>query len=146
MEERETAPRHAERNVELRISQEDAQHIARLLRYAVSLNTTVGLVSPTERRLATSTYRAAELAALVLEGHSFDEALEKANQTWTGSLEKDHRYALKLLEVYRDSLRQAMSGRLSQEQLAEFLEITQDQFVELVRSGVAPRQEKPANE
>jgi hypothetical protein len=40
---------------ELRITPEQARSIASLLRYAVSLNTTAGLVSPTQRRLATST-------------------------------------------------------------------------------------------
>ena len=46
---------------------QDARTVAGLLRYAVSLNTTAGLVSPTQRRLAASTYRAIELAAGVLE-------------------------------------------------------------------------------
>jgi len=142
MEERKETPR----NTELRVTPEDAQRIANLLRYAVSLNTTVGLISPTERRLATSTYRAVELAALVLEGKTFEEALEESNRTWTGSLERDHRHALKLLEAYRDSLRQAMSGRLSPEQLAELLEVTQDQFLELLRSGATARQKKPVDE
>ena len=39
-------------SAELRITSEEARKIASLLRYVVSLNTTVGLVSPTERRLA----------------------------------------------------------------------------------------------
>ena len=59
------APNEANRT-ELRITGEEARSVAALLRYAISLNTTVGLVSPTQRRLATPTYKAVELAALVL--------------------------------------------------------------------------------
>ncbi len=116
----------------LQISAEEARHVANLLRYAVSLNTAVGLVRA-QRRLATTTYRATELAALVLEGKSFEQAAKEAAKTWTGSLEEDHRRALKLLQAQRDTLVQAMSGRLKPEQLAEYLEVTQDQFLELVR-------------
>lgn len=121
----------------LRISREEAQSIADLLRYAISLNTTAGLISPTERRLATPTYRAAELAALVLEGMSFDEALTRSSETWTGSLEEDHHRALGLVEESRETLMEAMSGRLTPEDLTEYLEVIQDQFLELVRSGLA---------
>ncbi len=124
---------------ELRITAEQARLIADVLRYAMGLNTTAGLVSPTQRRLATSTYRAVELAALVLEGKTFDEAVEKSSKTWTGSLEEEHRRALVLLQKQRDALRQAMSGRLSPEQLAEYLEVSQDQFLELVRPNPAKR-------
>jgi hypothetical protein len=120
----------------LGVSAEEARHVANLLRYAVSLNTAVGLVRA-QRRLATTTYRATELAALVLEGKPFDQAAEEAAKTWTGSLEEDHRRALKLLQAQRDTLVQAMSGRLTPEQLAEYLEITQDQFLELVRPNIA---------
>lgn len=123
-------------NVELRISQAEARSIANLLRYTISLNTTVGLVSPTERRLATPTYKAAELAALALEGKTFGEALQEAHETWTGSLEQDHRHALKTLETTRETIKQAMSGRLGPEQLAEYLEVTQDQFLQLIRRGL----------
>ena len=126
--------------VRLEISSEEAQHVANLLRYAVSLNTAVGLVRA-QRRLATTTYRATELAALVLEGKPFEEAAEEAAKTWSGSLEEDHRRALNLLQTQRDALVQAMSGRLTPEQLAEYLEITQDQFLELVRP---PRPESEA--
>jgi hypothetical protein len=126
-------------HTELRITSEEAQYVADLLRYAVSLNTTAGLVSPTQRRLATSTYKAVELAALVLEGKTFDEAVEKSSKTWTGSLEEEHRRALDLLQKQRDALRQAMSGRLTPEQLAEYLEVSQDQFLELVRPNPAKR-------
>ena len=118
---------------ELRITSEEARHVADLLRYAVSLNTTAGLLSPTQRRLATSTYKAVELAALILEGRTFDEAVEESNRNWTGSLEEDHRRALDLLQQNRDALREAMSGRLGPELLAEFLEVQEDQFLELVR-------------
>lgn len=133
-----------ERQSEVRIPAEEAQRIASLLRYAVSLNTTAGLASPAERRLATPTYKAAELAALVLEGKPFDEAVEQANETWTGSLEQDHRRAMELLEQNREFLRQSMSGRMSPQQLTEFLEVTQDQFLELTRSGVKRSTKKDA--
>ncbi len=126
-------------HTELRITSEEAQYVADFLRYAVSLNTTAGLVSPIQRRLATSTYKAVELAALVLEGKTFDEAVEKSSKTWTGSLEEEHRRALILLQKQRDALRQAMSGRLTPEQLAEYLEVSQDQFLELVRPNPAKR-------
>ncbi len=118
---------------ELSVTAEEARRIADLLRYAISLNTTAGLVSPTQRRLATSTYKAVELAALVLEGKTFEEAVDQSSKSWTGSLEEDHRRALALLEKQRDALKQAMSGRLSPEQIAEYLEVSQDQFLELVR-------------
>ncbi len=119
----------------LEISAEEARHVANLLRYAVSLNTTVGLLRA-QRRLATTTYRATELAALVLEGKPFEQAAEEAAKTWTGSLEQDHRHALNLLQTQRDALVQAMSGRLTPEQLVEYLEVTQDQFLELVRPNM----------
>jgi hypothetical protein len=118
---------------ELRITSEEARHVADLLRYAVSLNTTAGLLSPTQRRLATSTYKAVELAALVLEGKSLEEAVEESNRNWTGSLEEDHRRALELLQQTRGALIEAMSGRLGPELLAEYLEVQEDQFLELVR-------------
>lgn len=117
---------------ELGVSPEEARQVANLLRYAISLNTTVGLVRA-QRRLATTTYRATELAALILEGKPFEQAVEEAAKTWTGSLEEDHQHALKLLETYRDTLIQAMAGRLTPEQLKEYLEVTQDQFLELVK-------------
>jgi hypothetical protein len=131
---------------ELRITAEEARCIANLLRYAISLNTTAGLLSPTQRRLATTTYKAVELAALVLEGKTFAEAVEESNKAWTGSLEEDHRRALKLLDKQRDPLKQAMSGRLTPRQLAEYLEVSQDQFLELLRpnftiKGAAERPE-----
>ncbi len=37
------------------------------------------------------------------------------------------------MQKQRDSLRQAMSGRLHPEQSAEYLEVSQNQFLELVR-------------
>jgi hypothetical protein len=117
----------------LRITTEEARHVANLLRYAVSLNTTAGLLSPTQRRLATPTYKAVELAALILEGKSFEEAVEESNRTWTGFLEEDHRRALEFLQQKRDALREAMSGRLGPELLAEYLEVQEDQFLELIR-------------
>ena len=124
---------------ELRITPEEARSIASLLRYAISLNTTAGLVSPTQRRLATSTYRAVELAALVLEGEGLDEAVHESDQTWTGSLVEDHLRAIELLASERDTLRRTMSGLLTPEQLVDYLEITQDQFLELVRPNTAKR-------
>ncbi len=128
---------------ELGITAEEARRIAALLRYAVSLNTTAGLVSPTQRRLATSTYRAAELAALVLEGHTFDEALRMARAAWTGSLQEDHLHALEVLQRERAPLLEALSGRLTPEQLAEYLEVTQDQYLELVRASLQRGPEEP---
>jgi hypothetical protein len=124
---------------QLKITQDEARRVANLLRYAVSLNTTAGLISPTQRRLATSTYKAVELAALILEGNTFEQAVEESNKAWTGSLEEDHRRALRVLESERDALRAAMSTRLTPEQLAEYLEVAQDQFLELVRQNVAKR-------
>jgi len=133
------------RRAELRITDEEAQRIASLLRYAVSLNTTAGLVSPTERRLTTPTYRDAELAALVLEGKSFEEATREADSAWTGSLEEDHRRALDLLQSTRDALQRAMTGLMGSEQFAEYLEISQEQFLELVKSQMprAPKTKTP---
>jgi hypothetical protein len=120
------------RRAELRISDEEARRVAELLRYAVSLNTTVGLVSP-ERRLAPSTYRAIELAALVLEGKSFEEAAEKAEESWSGSLEEDHEHALELLRTTRKHLTEAMTGTLTPQKAARYLEVENDQFLELVK-------------
>ena len=128
---------------ELRITANEARHIAALLRYAISLNTTAGLVSPTQRRLATPTYRAAELAALVLEGHTFDEALQMADKTWTGSLESDHLHALEVLQKERASLLEVMSGRLTPAQLAEYLEVAQDHYLELIRANLKSSSEEP---
>ncbi len=126
-------------HTQLRITSEDAQSVADLLRYALSLNTTAGLLSPTQRRLAASTYKAVELAALVLEGNSFDEAVEESSKAWTGSLEEDHRRALELLQKQRDALRKAMSDRLTPDQVAEYLEVSQDQFLELTRPNATKR-------
>jgi hypothetical protein len=126
---------------ELRITAEQARLIADLLRYAISLNTTAGLVSPTQRRLATSTYRAVELATLVLEGKTFEEAVEESSKTWTGSLEEDHSHALDLLQRERDALKQAMSNYLPPEQSAEYLEVPQEQFLQLVRPSPLSKRE-----
>ncbi|HSL01214.1 MAG TPA: hypothetical protein VK869_12835 [Rubrobacteraceae bacterium] len=128
---------------ELRITSNDARHIAALLRYAISLNTTAGLVSPTQRRLATPTYRAAELAALALEGHTFDEALQMADKTWTGSLESDHLHALEVLQRERASLLDAMSSRLTPAQLTEYLEVAQDHYLELIRANLKTTSGEP---
>jgi hypothetical protein len=123
-------------SVELHATPEDCRRIASLLRYVVSLNTTAGLISPTERRLTTPTYRAVELAALVLEGKTFEEAAREAEATWTGSLEEDHRHALELIQSTRDTLQSAMTGMMPPEQFAGYLEISQKQFLELVKSGM----------
>ncbi len=119
---------------QLRITSEEARQVADLLRYAVSLNTTAGLVSPTQRRLATSTCKSVELAALVLEGKTFEEATQEAETAWSGSLEEDHRRALDLLQSTRDALHSAMTGLMGPEQFAEYLEISQKQFLELVKA------------
>ena len=134
--------READRT-QLEISAKEARHVANLLRYAVSLNTAVGLVRA-ERRISTSTYRAVELAALVLEGKTFREAAQEAGKAWTGSLEEDHRRALKLLQSQREALIQAMSGHLTPEQMAEYLEVNADVFLELLRPKTAsPRATDP---
>ena len=131
--------REQAQRVELRITAEEARSVASLLRYAVSLNTTAGLVSPTQRRLATSTYKAVELAALVLEGKALDEAVQESEGTWTGSLAEDHLHAIQLLHKERDALRQTLSDLLTPEQLAEYLEIAQDQFLDLARPNAAKK-------
>jgi hypothetical protein len=139
-------PNYETTRAQLKITEDEARRVANLLRYAVSLNTTAGLVSPTQRRLASSTYKAVELAALILEGRTFEEAMEESNKAWTGSLEEDHRRALQVLESERDALRDAMSARLTPEQLAEYLEVAQDQFLELVRQNVAKRTDTETHE
>ena len=123
-------------NAELHVTNEEARSIASLLRYVISLNTTAGLVSPTQRRLATPTYRAVELAALILEGKSFEEAAREAEETWSGCLEEDHHRALELLQTTRGALQSAMTGHMDPERFAEYLEISQQQFLELVKSGM----------
>ena len=132
MEEKEVAHR-----TELHVTEEEARQIAGLLRYAVSLNTTVGLVSPTERRLTTPTYRAAELAAQILEGKTFTEAAQGAMETWTGSLEKDYQHALELVQSSQDAIKQVMARYMQPEQFAQYLEVSQQQFLELVKSGMS---------
>ena len=124
----------------LGISPEEARHVANLLRYAISLNTAVGLVRA-ERRLSSSTYRAVELAALVLEGKTFEEAAQEAANAWTGSLEEDHRRALTLLQTQREALTQAISGHLTPEQVAEYMEVNADEFLELLRPRMASPRE-----
>ena len=121
---------------QLHVTSEEARKIASLLRYVVSLNTTVGLLSPTERRLATPTYRAVELAALVLEGKTFEEATREAEAAWTGCLEEDHRHALELMQTTRNALQSTVTGRMGPEQFADYLEISQQQFLELIKSGM----------
>ena len=121
---------------ELRVTSEEARRIASLLRYVVSLNTTVGLFSPTERRLTTPTYRAVEPAALILEGKTFEEAAREAEAAWTGSLEEDHQRALELMQTNREALQNAITGRMGPEQFADYLKVSQEQFLELVKSGL----------
>ena len=120
----------------LRVTSEEAHKIANLLRYVVSLNTTAGLVSPTERRLATPTYRAVELAALILEGKTFEEAAREAEITWTGCLQEDHRHALELVQTTRKDLQSTTSEGMGPEQFSEYLEISQEQLLELIKSGM----------
>ena len=123
-------------SAKLGVSPEEARHVANLLRYAISLNTAVGLVRA-ERRLSSNTYRAVELAALVLEGKPLGEAAQEAADASTGTLEQDHRRALQLLQTQREALTQAMSGRLTPEQLAQYMEVNADEFLELVRPRTA---------
>jgi hypothetical protein len=127
---------------ELRITAQDAHAVAGLLRYAISLNTTAGLVSPTQRRLATSTYRAVELAAGVLEGKSLEQAIQDADQTWTGSLEEDHLHAIELLERERDALKEILSSHLTPEQLADYLEVQNDQYIELLSQSSTRKEDR----
>jgi hypothetical protein len=128
---------------ELRVTSEEARRIASLLRYAISLNTTAGLTSPTARRLATPTYRSVELAALVLEGKTFEDAAREAEAAWSGSLEEDYRRALEFIETHRDALQDAMTGLMGTEQFSKYLEISQKQFLELVKAQM-PQSPKPA--
>ncbi len=123
-------------SAELRVTNEEARKIASLLRYVVSLNTTVGLISPTERRLATPTYRAVGLAALILEGKTFEEAAREAEAAWTGCLQDDHRHALDLVQTTREDLQSETTERMGPKQFAEYLEISQEQFLELIKSGM----------
>lgn len=132
MEQREAQTERAE----LRVTGEEARRIANLLRYAISLNTTAGLVSPTARRLATPTYRSVELAALVLEGKTFEEAAREAEATWSGSLEEDYRRALEFMQTHRDALQDAMTGLMGPERFSEYLEISQRQFLELIKAQI----------
>ncbi len=132
MSEEKTGSEHAQ----LHITTQEARNIASLLRYVVSLNTTAGLVSPTERRITTPTYRAIELAALIFEGKTFEEAAREAEIIWTSSLEENYRHALDIVRSNRKALQSAMTGLLRPEQFAEYLEISQKQFLELVKTGL----------
>jgi hypothetical protein len=124
-------------HAELRITEEEARQIASLLRYAVSLNTTVGLVSPSERRVATPTYRAVELAAQILEGKTFEEATRAATAAWTGSLQDEYQRALELVQSSQEAIRQVMAQYMQSEQFAQYLEVSQKQFLELMKSGMS---------
>lgn len=106
--------------------------VAALLRYAMCLNVTVGLVSPTQRRLAANTQRAIELAARVLEGEEIDEALPAALQTWTGTLGTDHETAL---EVLRNTRKMLLTDNpfLDDERVREMMEVAEDQLFDLLR-------------
>lgn len=131
---------------ELKISADEARAIAELLRYVISVNTTAGLLSPTDRRLTTPTYRAVELAARVLEGEPLEEAVESSETSWTGSLEQDFQRSLNLLlEANRKALRNAMSALPRPDRFAQYLTISQEQFLELVKSGMPPILKKPEN-
>src|SRR4051794_18807340 len=104
-------------SAELDVTTEEACRIASMQRYVISLNATVGLVSPTERRIATPTYRAVELAALILEDKTLEETTREAKAAWTGSLSKEHHRALELVRSTQDVLHSTMAGRLGPEQL-----------------------------
>ena len=129
---------------ELKISAEQARAIAELLRYVISVNTTAGLLSPTERRLTTPTYRAVELAARALEGETLEEALKGSESSWTGSLEQDYGRCLDLLlEANRKAVHDAMAPLLRPDRFAQYLTISQEQFLELVKAGMQPLLKKP---
>ena len=74
-----------------------------------------------------------------------DKAIQQSGRSWTGSLDEAHLRAIQLLETERDALREAMSALLTPEQLAEYLEISHNQFLELVRPNTAkePPVERP---
>ncbi len=129
--------KEVEHRAQLRITEEEAHHVADLLRYAISLNTTVGLVSPTERRLATPTYYAVELAARILEGKPFQDAVRESAEAWTGSLEKDYQRALELVQSSQDSVKQAMTQYMGPEQFSRYLEVSQNQFLEIMKTGMS---------
>ena len=136
---------------ELNVSAGEAREVANLLRYAIGLNTTAGLLSPTERRLATPTYLAVELAARILEGESFEDAARASEETWTGPPDSDHQKALGMVRANRERLRDAMSRLMDPKRSARFLEISEQQFLEMARparQSAAKRspQEKPAQE
>jgi hypothetical protein len=80
---------------------------------------------------------------LVLEGKTFEEAAREAEAAWSGSLEEDHRRALEFMETHRDALQGAMTGLMGPEQLSKYLEISQKQFLELVKAQT-PQSTKPA--
>lgn len=109
-----------------------AKVVAALLRYAMSLNVTVGLVSPTQRRLSGNTQHAIELAARVLEGEPLDEALRKALETWTGTLRTDHDTALDIVQNTRDTLL-TNNPFFSPKELSELMEIADDHLLDLMR-------------
>ena len=137
MAEEETGTEHAG----FHVTPEQAHSIASLLRYVISLNTTVGLISPTQRRMAPATYRAVELAALVFEGKTFEEAAQEAEAAWTSSLEENFNHALDILKSNREALQNAMSALMRPEQFAKYLEISEQPFLEIVKSEVL----NPAN-
>jgi hypothetical protein len=79
-------------------------------------------------------YRSVELATLVLEGKTAEEATQEAEAAWSGSLEEDHRRALELMQAHRDALQDAMTELMGPEQFSKGLEISQKQFLELVKA------------
>ena len=117
---------------ELNVTAAQAKAVAALLRYAMSLNVTVGLVSPSQRRLSGNTQRAIELAARVLEGETLDEALPRALDTWTGTLATDHETALNVVRNTRETLL-TENPNFSPQQLQALMEVAEDQLLDLLR-------------
>jgi hypothetical protein len=77
-----------------------------------------------------------ELAAQILEGKTFEEAVQESATAWTGSLEKDYQHALELVQSSQDAIKQVMAQYMQPEQFAQYLEVSQEQFLELIQSGM----------
>lgn len=70
--------------------------------------------------------------------------IRDADRTWTGSLEEDHLRAIELLGRERDTLKEVLSSHLTPEQVADYLEVRRDQYLELLRQS-PPRRKTKAN-
>jgi hypothetical protein len=109
---------------ELRVTSEEARRIASLLRYAIQPEYHGWARLPRRPPPGDPPYRSVELATLVLEGKTAEEATQEAEAAWSGSLEEDHRRALELMQAHRDALQDAMAGLMGPEQFSKDLEIS----------------------